>query len=153
MLQGWKDERRPFVHRGTEAVWRYDDSNWAAHVLHWLCCPKPLHSPCLTQKPSLAHLPFHEISFATQMLYPFLKTNTLLLSFKAWNMTMRVRRPLKGTLRKKIRSYATESKKVKKTRKPNCSFCSCAHKKLNQSRKGYQNMRQSQRRRQNQKRR
>ena len=67
------------------------------------------------------------------MLYPFLKTNTLLLSFKARNMTMRVRRPLKGTSRKKIRSYATHSKKVKKTRKPNLFFCSSAHKKLNQS--------------------
>ena len=32
-------------------------------------------------------------------------------------------------------------------------FCSCARKKLNQSRKGYQNTRQSKRRRQNQKRR
>ena len=72
---------------------------------------------------------------------------------KAWNMTMRVRRPLKGTLRKKIRSYATQLKKVKKTRKPNCFSSSCAPKKLNQSRKGYQNMRQSQRRRQNLKRR
>uniref|UniRef100_A0A8C0AI88 Spermatid nuclear transition protein 3 n=1 Tax=Bos mutus grunniens TaxID=30521 RepID=A0A8C0AI88_BOSMU len=41
-------------------------------------------------------------------------------SVKARNMTMRIRRPLKGTLRKKIRSYATQSKKVKKTRKPNC---------------------------------
>ena len=96
---------------------------------------------------------FHEISLPTQMLYPFLKTNTLLLSFKARNMTMRVRRPLKGTLRKKIRSHATQSKKVKKTRKPNCFFCSCARKKLNQSQKGHQNIRQSQRRRQNQKRR
>ena len=37
---------------------------------------------------------------------------------------------MKGTLRKKIRSYATQSKKVKKTRKPNCFFCSCAPKKL-----------------------
>jgi len=43
---------------------------------------------------------------------------------------MRVRRPLKGTLGKKIQSYATQSKKVKKTRKPNCFFCSCAPKKL-----------------------
>uniref|UniRef100_A0ABI0P563 Uncharacterized protein n=1 Tax=Bos taurus TaxID=9913 RepID=A0ABI0P563_BOVIN len=59
----------------------------------------------------------------------------------------------KRNLEKEIRSYATQSKKVKKTRKPNCFFCSCARKKLNQSRKGYQNMRQSQRRRQNQKRR
>ncbi|DAA26781.1 TPA: hypothetical protein BOS_8989 [Bos taurus] len=74
-------------------------------------------------------------------------------SVKARNITMRVRRPLKGILRKKIRSYATQLKKVKKTRKPNCFFSSCAPKKLNQSRKGYQNMRQSQRRRQNQKRR
>ncbi|XP_052519782.1 spermatid nuclear transition protein 3-like [Budorcas taxicolor] len=68
-------------------------------------------------------------------------------SVKARSMTMRVRRPLKGTLRKKIRLYATQSKKVKKTRKPNCFFCSCACKKLNQSRKRYQNMRQSQKRR------
>ncbi|KAI4554634.1 hypothetical protein MJG53_019933 [Ovis ammon polii x Ovis aries] len=54
---------------------------------------------------------------------------------QARNMTTRVRRPLKGTLRKKIRSYATPSKKVKKTRKPNCFLHSCARKKLNQSRK------------------
>ncbi|XDA91006.1 hypothetical protein R6Z07F_020242 [Ovis aries] len=74
-------------------------------------------------------------------------------SVKARNMTMRVRRPLKGTLRKKIRSYATPSKKVKNTREPNCFLRSCAREKLNQSRKRYQNMRQSQRRGQNQKRR
>ena len=43
---------------------------------------------------------------------------------------------MKGTLRKKIRSYAMQSKKVKTTRKPNCFFCSCARKRLNQSRKG-----------------
>ncbi|XP_055263295.1 spermatid nuclear transition protein 3-like [Moschus berezovskii] len=73
-------------------------------------------------------------------------------SMKARNMTMRVRRPLKGTLRKKIRSYATQSKKVKKTRKPNWIFGSCACKTLNQRRKRYQNMRQSPRRRQNRKR-
>ncbi|KAM7225256.1 hypothetical protein CapIbe_023233 [Capra ibex] len=73
-------------------------------------------------------------------------------SVKAQNMTMRVRRPLQGTLRKKIRSYATQLKKVKKTKKPNCSSYSCAPKKLNQSKKSYQNRRQSQRRRQNQKR-
>ena len=66
---------------------------------------------------------------------------------------MKVRRPLKVALSKKIRSYAMQSKKVKKTRKPNCFFCSCARKNLNHSQKGYQNMRQSQRRRQNQKRR
>ena len=153
MLQGWKDERRPFVHRGTEAVWRYDDSIYAAHVLHWLCCPRPLHCPCLAQKPSSGHIPFHEIFLPTQLLYSFLKTNILLLSFQARNMTMRVRRPLQGTLRKKIRSYATQSKKVKKTKKPNCFSYSCAPKKLNQSKKSYQNRRQSQRRRQNQKRR
>ncbi|ELR54367.1 hypothetical protein M91_09061, partial [Bos mutus] len=74
-------------------------------------------------------------------------------SVEARNMTMRVRRPLKGTLRKKILSHATQSKKVKKTRKPNCFFCSCPRKKLNQSQKGHQNIRQSQRRRQNQNRR
>ncbi|XP_070147309.1 spermatid nuclear transition protein 3-like [Ovis canadensis] len=50
-------------------------------------------------------------------------------SVKARNMTMRVRRPLKGTLRKKIRSYATPSKKVKKTREPNCFLRSCARTK------------------------
>uniref|UniRef100_A0A8B9XEX5 Spermatid nuclear transition protein 3-like n=1 Tax=Bos mutus grunniens TaxID=30521 RepID=A0A8B9XEX5_BOSMU len=74
-------------------------------------------------------------------------------SVKARNMTMRVRRPLQGTLRKKIRSYATQSKKVKKTRTPNCFFRSCARKKLNQSRKRSQRMRRNQRRRQNPKRR
>ncbi|XP_027818587.2 spermatid nuclear transition protein 3-like [Ovis aries] len=74
-------------------------------------------------------------------------------SVKARNMTMRVRRPLKGTLRKKIRSYATPSKKVKKTREPNCFLRSRVREKLNQSRKRYRNMRQSQRRGQNQKRR
>ncbi|XP_055282853.1 spermatid nuclear transition protein 3-like [Moschus berezovskii] len=56
-------------------------------------------------------------------------------SLKARNVTMR------KTLRKKIRSYATQSKKVKKTRKPNWFFCSCARKTLNQCRKVYQNMR------------
>ncbi|ELR51709.1 hypothetical protein M91_20371, partial [Bos mutus] len=68
-------------------------------------------------------------------------------------MTMRFRRPLQGTLKKKIRSYATQLKKVKKTRKPKCFFYSYACKKLNQSKKRYRNMRQSQRKRQNQKRR
>ncbi|KAB0338567.1 hypothetical protein FD755_025220 [Muntiacus reevesi] len=48
-------------------------------------------------------------------------------SVKAQNMTMRVRRPLQGTLRKKIQSYATQRK--------------------------YQNMRQNQSRRQKQNRR
>uniref|UniRef100_A0A8C6FGI0 Spermatid nuclear transition protein 3-like n=1 Tax=Moschus moschiferus TaxID=68415 RepID=A0A8C6FGI0_MOSMO len=71
----------------------------------------------------------------------------------ARNTTMRVRRPLQGTLRKKILSYATQSKKVKKTRNPKCFFCSCALETLNQCRKSYQNMRQSPRRRQNGKRR
>ena len=67
------------------------------------------------------------------MLYPFLKTNTLLLSFKARNMTMRVRRPIKETFGSKIQLYATQSKKVKKTGKPTYFFCPCACKKLNQS--------------------
>ena len=95
---------------------------------------------------------FHEISLPTP-LFSFLKTNTLVVSFQARNMTMRVRRPLQGTLRKKIRSHATQSKKVKKTRTPNCFFRSCARKKLNQSRKRSQCMRRNQRRRQNPKRR
>uniref|UniRef100_A0A8C6DY52 Spermatid nuclear transition protein 3-like n=1 Tax=Moschus moschiferus TaxID=68415 RepID=A0A8C6DY52_MOSMO len=73
-------------------------------------------------------------------------------SVKARNTTVIVRRPLPGTVRKKIRSYATQSKKVKKTRIPNWFFCSCACKTLNQCRKMYQNMRQSTRRRQHQKR-
>ncbi|XP_010831516.1 PREDICTED: spermatid nuclear transition protein 3-like, partial [Bison bison bison] len=73
-------------------------------------------------------------------------------SVKARKMTMRFRRPLQGTLKKKIRSYATQLKKVKKTRKPKCFSCSCACKKLNQSKKRYRNMRQSQTKRQNQKR-
>ena len=96
---------------------------------------------------------FHEMSLPTQFLFSFLKTNTLLLSFQARNMMMSVRRPLQGTMRKKIWSYATQSKKVKKTRKPKCFFYSYACKKLNQSKKRYRNMRQSQRRRQNKKRR
>ncbi|XP_055273487.1 spermatid nuclear transition protein 3-like [Moschus berezovskii] len=74
-------------------------------------------------------------------------------SVKARNTTMRVIRPVQRTLRKKIRAYDTQSKKVKKTRTPNCFFCSCARETLNQCRKSYQNMRQSPRRRQNGKRR
>ena len=81
--------------------------------------PKTSNCPCLPQKPSSAPIPFHEISLQTPILYPFIKSNTLLLSFKARNMSMRVRRTLKGTLRKKIRSYDTQSKNVKRTRKPN----------------------------------
>ena len=95
-----------------------------------------LYTALACQKPSSAHIPFHEISLPTQMLYPFLNSNTLLLYFKARNMTMTLRRPIKGTLRQKIRSYDTQSKNVKRTRKPNCFFCSCASNKLNQSRKG-----------------
>ncbi|XP_060992825.1 spermatid nuclear transition protein 3-like [Dama dama] len=68
---------------------------------------------------------------------------------KARNMTMRVRRPLQSIFRKKIRSYATQSKKSKKTRKTNCFFSRCGCKKSNRSRKRYQSMRQSQGRRQN----
>ncbi|XP_043313682.1 spermatid nuclear transition protein 3-like [Cervus elaphus] len=71
---------------------------------------------------------------------------------KARNMTMRVRRPLQGTFRKKIRSYATQSTKLKKTRKANCFFSRCGRKKSNRSRKSYQTVRQSQGRRQNPKR-
>ncbi|XP_055284398.1 spermatid nuclear transition protein 3-like [Moschus berezovskii] len=74
-------------------------------------------------------------------------------SVKSRHMTRRVRRPLQATLRKKIRSYATQSKKVKKTGKPKRFFCSCARKTVNQRRKSYQNMRQGPRRRQNRKRR
>lgn len=78
---------------------------------------------------------FHEISLPIQFLYSFLKTSNLLLPLQARKMTMRVRRPLQGSLRKKIRSYGPQLKKVKKTRKPNWFFCSCACKKLNQSKK------------------
>ncbi|CAI9181235.1 unnamed protein product [Rangifer tarandus platyrhynchus] len=54
---------------------------------------------------------------------------------EARNMTMRVRRPLQGTFRKKIRSYATQSMKPKKTRKANRFFSGCGRKKSNRSRK------------------
>ncbi|XP_060992824.1 spermatid nuclear transition protein 3-like [Dama dama] len=72
---------------------------------------------------------------------------------KARNMTKRVRRPLQSIFRKKIRSYATQSKKLKKTRKTNCFFSRCGRKKSNRSRKRYQTVRQSQGRRQNPRRR
>ena len=149
-LKGWNKTLCPQRNRGSVNVRLFHLCSPCSPLIF---CPRPLHCPCLPQKPLSAHIPFHEISLPTQMLYPFLKTNTLRLSFKARYMTMRVRGTLKGTLRKKILSYATQSKKVKKTGKQNCFFCSCACKKLNQSRKAYQNMRQSQRRRQNQKRR
>ncbi|XP_020770218.2 spermatid nuclear transition protein 3-like [Odocoileus virginianus] len=71
---------------------------------------------------------------------------------KARNMTMRVRRPLQVTFRKKIRSYATQSTKPKKTRKANRFFSRCGRKKSNRSRKRYQKMRKSQGRRKNPKR-
>ncbi|CAI9181250.1 unnamed protein product [Rangifer tarandus platyrhynchus] len=48
---------------------------------------------------------------------------------KARNMTMRVRRPPQGTFRKKIRSYATQSTKPKKTRKANRFFSGCGRTK------------------------
>ncbi|CAI9181247.1 unnamed protein product [Rangifer tarandus platyrhynchus] len=44
---------------------------------------------------------------------------------EARSMTMRVRRPLQGTFRKTIRSYATQSTKPKKTRKGNHFFSGC----------------------------
>ena len=91
--------------------------------------------------------------FPVQFLCSFLKTSNLPLSLQARKMTMRFRRPLQGTLKKNIRSYATQLKKVRKTRKPKCFLCSCACKKLNQSKKSYRNMRQSHRRKQSQKRR
>ncbi|KAG5193884.1 hypothetical protein JEQ12_020245 [Ovis aries] len=79
----------------------------------------------------------HEPTFTQQMAKWIEVTESpcLGVQFQARNMTMRVRRPLKGTLRKKIRSYATPSKKVKKTREPNCFLRSSAREKLNQSRK------------------
>ena len=104
---------------------------------------KDLYTALAYQKPSSAHIPFHEISLPTQMLYPFLNSNTLLLYFKARNMTMTLRRPIKGTLRQKIRPYDTQSKNVGKKKKKKKEkktklffFCSCASNKLNQSRKG-----------------
>ncbi|CAI9181215.1 unnamed protein product [Rangifer tarandus platyrhynchus] len=72
---------------------------------------------------------------------------------KARSMTMRVRRRLQGVFRKKIRSYAPQSKKLKKTRKANYFFSRCGRKKLNRSRKRCRKMRQSQGRRQNRRRR
>ncbi|KAI4554635.1 hypothetical protein MJG53_019934 [Ovis ammon polii x Ovis aries] len=73
----------------------------------------------------------HEPTFTQQMAKWIEVTESprLGVQFQARNMTMRVRRPLKGTLRKKIRSYATPSKKVKKTREPNCFLRSCARTK------------------------
>jgi len=65
---------------------------------------------------------FHEVTLPIQFLWSFLKTSNLPLPLQAWKMTMRFRRPLQGTLKKKIRSYATQLKKVKKTRKPKCFF-------------------------------
>ena len=108
-----------------------------------LACHKSPHQPTSLFMKSPFQLRCYKLS---SKLIPF-------SCLSRHGITMRVRRPLKGTLRKKIQSYATQSKKVKKTRKPNCLFCSCARKKLNQSREGYQNTRQSKRRRQNQKRR
>ncbi|CAI9181223.1 unnamed protein product, partial [Rangifer tarandus platyrhynchus] len=70
----------------------------------------------------------------------------------ARNMSMRIRRPLQATFRKKIRLYATQSTKPKKTRKSNRFFSGCGRKKSNRSRKRYQNMRESHGRRQNPKR-
>ena len=78
---------------------------------------------------------FHEISLPIQFLYSFLKTSNLLMPLQAQKMTMRVIRPLQGSLRKKIWSYDPQLKKVKKTNKQTVFFCSCACKKLNQSKK------------------
>ena len=131
--------------------------------VRWLQLSSPCSPLTLLSKTSTLPLPGTKVLINPQpfswdlpsnsVFISFLKTNTLVLSFQARNMTMRVRRPLQGTLRKKIQSYDTQSKKVKKIRKPNCFFCSYECKKLNQSRKRYQNMRQSQSRRQKQSRR
>ena len=67
---------------------------------------------------------FHEISLPIQFLCSFLKTSNLPLPLQARKMTMRFRRPLQGALKKKIQSYATQLKKVKKKRKPKCFFFS-----------------------------
>ena len=95
-----------------------------------LACHKSPHQPTSLFRKSPFQLRCYKLS---SKLIPF----SCLLRL---GITMRVRRPLKGTLRMKILSSATQSKKVKETRKPNCFFffffCFCARKKLNQSRKG-----------------
>jgi len=94
-----------------------------------LACHKSPHQPTSLFRKSPFQLRCYNLS---SKLIPF-------SCLSRHGITMRVRRPLKGTLRMKIRSSATQSKKVKETRKPNCFFfffCFCARKKLNQSRKG-----------------
>ena len=120
--------------------------DFAAQVLYTaLAWHKSPHQPTFL---------FHEISLPIQFLCSFLKTSNLPLPLQARKMTMRFRRPLQGTLKKNIWSYATQLKKVRKTRKPKCFLCSCACKKLNQTKKkSYQYMKQSHRRKQRQKRR
>ena len=138
-----KSLTRRIVHRRMTSTLRMLFIDFAAQVLYTaLAWHKSPHQPTSLFMKSPFQLRCYNLS---SKLIPFSCLSRL-------GITMRVRRPLKGTLRMKIRSSATQSKKVKETRKPNCFFCSSARKKLNQSRKGYQNMRQSQRRRQNQKR-
>jgi len=105
-VKGWKKTLCPQRYKGTVKV------SW----FH-LCSP---HSPLtFLPKTSTLSLPAtkalispHPFSWnlpSNSDVIPFPQTNPLLLSFKAQNMTMRVRIPLKGSLKKKIWSYTTQS--------------------------------------------
>ena len=57
---------------------------------------------------------FHEISLPTQFLCSFLKVSNLPLPLQAQKTTMRFRRPLQGTLKMKIWSYALNWRRWRK---------------------------------------
>ena len=119
--------QRQYEGKMTPSTLRMLFIDFAAQVLYTaLAWHKSPHQPTSV---------FHEVTLPIQFLWSFLKTSNLPLPLQARKMTMRFRRPLQRTLKKKIRSYATQLKKVKKTRKPKCFPCSCACKKLNQSKK------------------
>ena len=92
--------------------------DFAAQELYTaLACHKSPHQPTsLFMKSPLQHRCYN----LSSKLIPF----SCLSRYGIWLWGSE---PLKWTLRKKIRSYATQSKKVKKTRNANCFFSVSEH--------------------------
>ena len=112
--------------------------------------PQTSTHPCLAQKPSLAHIPF-SWNLPSNSAFFFPKVSSPCLVFPGTKYDHEGQKTSSRNLEKENPTICHSVEEGEETRKPNCFPCSCARKKLNQSRKRYQNMRRYQRRRQNQK--